>query len=81
MSYWTWHSAADNRLMQKASRNVRRQVRSATLDGEPDFGSQSYFQWREKTVRMPAVTVTAKPQSSSLVRFFRRIFRKSLIPG
>lgn len=77
MSYWTGSSAADNRLMQKASRNARRQVRSATLDGEPDFSSQSYFQWREKTVRMQAVTVNPKPsQSSSLVRFFRRISGK-----
>jgi hypothetical protein len=60
--------------MQKASRNSRRPIRSATLGGEPDFSGQSYFQWREKTVRMPAVTVNPKPsQSSSLLRFFRRI--------
>lgn len=77
MSYWTGRRAADNRLMQKASRNPRRQVRSATLDGEPDFSSQSYFQYRESTVRMPAVTVTAKPsRPSSLVRLFRRIAGK-----
>jgi hypothetical protein len=78
MSYWTGSCAADNRLMQKVSRSSQRPGRVASLDSErEEASSQSYFQWREQTVRMPAVSVTVPPsRSSSFVRLLRRLSGK-----
>lgn len=78
MSYWTGRCAADNRLMNKVSRPGQRSARAASLDiDKAEASSQSYFQWREQTVRMPAVTVTPRSaEASSLVRLFRRISGK-----
>lgn len=76
MSYWTGRCAADNRFMQKVSRSSQRPGRVVSHDNEKEAMSQSYFQWREQTVRMPAVPAAQPRQSSSLVRLFRRLSGK-----
>ena len=64
--------------MQKTSRSRHRSSRATSIEMEEDAPSnQSYFQWREQTVRMRAVTPVAQPaQSSAIARMFRRITGK-----
>ena len=66
----------DRVLMQNHLRRVSsRNDRVAFLDEEEEARSPSYFEWREQTVRTPALKVEPKP--GALTRLFRRFTHKN----
>jgi hypothetical protein len=60
--------------MQNPLRARSRIDRLTLLDEEKKASSPSYFEWRERTIRMQAFKPVAKPQAKagSLARLFRR---------
>jgi hypothetical protein len=64
-------------LVQNTLRSSHRMKRITALEKE-EASSPSYFQWREQTIRMPAVSPAPRQaQPGSLIRLLRRIARKS----
>ena len=65
-------------LMQNNLRGGQRMKRvDLLMNDEEDASSPSYFEWREQTVRMPAVTPVRRSSGSSIVRLFRRFAGKN----